>query len=125
MPLGVAATDSGCVYLSGCSSIGSDGIDYAGYFYDLMQECEQACEPMGIDLPSSAPFQIFPNPSSGWITISTQRGIRQWSVWNTAGQLIITSQDNQADLTQLPQGMYWIQIEDRQGYKAVQKWMKQ
>jgi hypothetical protein len=125
MALGVAATDSGCVYLSGCSSIGSDGIDYAGYFYDLMQECEQACEPMDIHLPSSTPFQIFPNPSSGWISISARHGIRQWSLWNTSGQLIIKSQDIQADLTQLPQGLYWIQVEDRQGYKEVQKWMKQ
>jgi hypothetical protein len=125
MPLGIAATDSGCVSLSGCSSIGSDGLDYAGYFYDLMQECEQACEPMHIENSTADAVQIFPNPSAGCISIYSKNGIRKCSIWSISGQLIMTSQENKVDLSNLSKGLYWIQTEDMKGEKSVQKWIKE
>jgi Kazal-type serine protease inhibitor domain/Secretion system C-terminal sorting domain len=125
MPLGIAATDSGCVFLSGCSSIGSDGLDYAGYFYDLMQECEQACEPMHIGLSSSSPFQIFPNPGNGMISIRNDAGIRKWSLRNIAGQIIFQSTENTANLSLVPQGMYWMELQNMKGEISVQKWIKE
>ncbi len=125
MPLGIVATDSGCVSLSGCSSIGSDGMDYAGYFYDLMQECEQACEPMKVEAPLAHSFEIFPNPSNGWISIRTETGIQNWTLRNVAGQVIFQSKENKADFTHLPQGLYWIELENMKGERSVQKWIKE
>jgi len=43
MPLGWALTDSGCVVLSGCSWIGSDGINYQSSFFSSSYECNSAC----------------------------------------------------------------------------------
>ncbi|MEN9969702.1 MAG: hypothetical protein RIR94_1909 [Bacteroidota bacterium] len=43
MPLGWALTDSGCVVLSGCGWIGSDGIDYTSSFFSSSYECNGAC----------------------------------------------------------------------------------
>jgi hypothetical protein len=43
MPLGWALTDSGCVVLSGCGWIGSDGIDYTSSFFSSSYECNSAC----------------------------------------------------------------------------------
>jgi len=126
MPLGVAATDSGCVFLSGCSSIGSDGIDYSGFFYDLMQECEQACDPMQVDQQTEEnSFQIFPNPSNGLISIQTKNGVRNWSVWNAIGKKVITGNEASTDLSHLSKGMYWIQVEDIQGKVFTAKWIKE
>jgi hypothetical protein len=43
MPLGWALTDSGCVVLSGCSWLGSDGINYQSSFFSSSYECNSAC----------------------------------------------------------------------------------
>ena len=43
MPLGWALSDSGCVMLSGCSMIGSDGINYATSFFQSSYQCNGAC----------------------------------------------------------------------------------
>ena len=43
MPLGWALTDSGCVVLSGCGWVGSDGINYESSFFSSSYECNSAC----------------------------------------------------------------------------------
>jgi hypothetical protein len=43
MSLGWALTDSGCVVLSGCSWLGSDGINYQSSFFSSSYECNSAC----------------------------------------------------------------------------------
>lgn len=43
MALGWGLTDSGCVVLSGCGWIGSDGIDYTSSFFASSYQCNSAC----------------------------------------------------------------------------------
>lgn len=43
MPLGFAFQGDGCYMLSGCSTIGTDGIDYAASFYTSSYECNSSC----------------------------------------------------------------------------------
>ncbi|MEN9973461.1 MAG: hypothetical protein RIS20_1808 [Bacteroidota bacterium] len=43
MPLGWAISDSGCVMLSGCSMVGSNGIDYTSSFFQSSYQCNGAC----------------------------------------------------------------------------------
>lgn len=43
MPLGWALSDSGCVMLSGCSMIGSNGTDYSTSFFQSSYQCNGAC----------------------------------------------------------------------------------
>jgi hypothetical protein len=43
MALGIAMTDSGCVSLSGCGYIGSDGIDYSLGFFTSSYACNASC----------------------------------------------------------------------------------
>ena len=43
MALGIAMTDSGCVSLSGCGFIGSDGIDYSNAFFTSAYACNSQC----------------------------------------------------------------------------------
>ena len=43
MPLGFAYQGDGCYMISGCSTIGTDGIDYSAYFYNSSYECNSAC----------------------------------------------------------------------------------
>lgn len=43
MVLGWAYIDTGCVLLSGCGTIGSDGIEYSNSFYSSSYACNSAC----------------------------------------------------------------------------------
>ena len=43
MALGIAMTDSGCVSLSGCGFIGTDGIDYTNAFFTSSYACINSC----------------------------------------------------------------------------------
>ena len=43
MALGIAITNNGCEFVSGCSTVGSDGVDYNDYFYTTMEGC-MACQ---------------------------------------------------------------------------------
>lgn len=43
MVLGWGLSDSGCVFLSGCSMIGSNGIDYSTSFFQSSYQCNGAC----------------------------------------------------------------------------------
>jgi hypothetical protein len=57
MVLGIGYTESGeCSYISGCSSIGSDGNDYNGYFFETMEACNATCAVVCPEIPSSADF---------------------------------------------------------------------
>lgn len=108
MFLGIAATDSGCVSLSGCSSVGSDGLDYAGYFYDLMQECEAACGTSSVithDLPN-----IFPNPAKD--VIQLDRVYEKTTLVNAFGQVIrIDKNVKTMNVSELAPGVYLFILE--------------
>jgi hypothetical protein len=43
MVLGWGLSDSGCVFLSGCSMIGSNGINYSTSFFQSSYQCNGAC----------------------------------------------------------------------------------
>jgi len=43
MPLGICVINNSCVAISGCSTTGSDGIDYSGSFYTSFTDCNTAC----------------------------------------------------------------------------------
>jgi hypothetical protein len=43
MALGVIRQNDSCFAVSGCSMIGSNGIDYSGYFYNSLYACNSLC----------------------------------------------------------------------------------
>lgn len=57
------------------------------------------------------PFMIFPNPSPGFVHISTQVPVIRIELWNMKGQLIRTPDSTVTlDLNDLPAGVYFIKI---------------
>lgn len=122
MPLGIAATDSGCVYLSGCSSIGSDGMDYAGYFYDFMEECNVACN-TGVQAegPVSTTY-LFPNPGAEHVSLSQY--VLRYKVYDTTGKLVLISSDQQVNTSNWNAGLYWFVFDLKDGQIASSKWLK-
>jgi hypothetical protein len=43
MALGIIRQNDSCFTVSGCSTIGSNGIDYSGYFYNSLYACNNLC----------------------------------------------------------------------------------
>jgi len=43
MALGVIRQNDSCFSVSGCSMIGSNGVDYSGYFYNSLYACNSLC----------------------------------------------------------------------------------
>jgi hypothetical protein len=117
MPLGVAQTAEGCVYLSGCSSIGSDGMDYSGYFYDWMEECQAACGSSGIE--AAAPIQlILSNPVQNELRVSSQ--VNQITLYNSLGENVLTSNTTTTNVGHLSNGLYLVKITGK-GISTVQR----
>jgi hypothetical protein len=116
MALGIAATDSGCISLSGCSSIGSDGYDYTGYFYDLMQECEAACG--GNSIGSKEQNVVYPNPTKDIIQLD--RNYQLIQVVNAFGQVVLKYNNTKSiNLISLPAGIYHLELQIDSNTKFV------
>ena len=117
MVLGIVATDSGCISLSGCSSIGSDGLDYAGYFYDLMQECETACG--GASIETNTQNLVYPNPTKDFIQLD--RNYQSIQVYNPLGQLVLKDNNTKLiNLSALPAGIYHLGLRN----DSIEKFVK-
>jgi hypothetical protein len=107
MPLGIAQTAEGCVYLSGCSSIGSDGMDYSGYFYDFMEECQTACG--SVSVKENNPLQLLsPNPVNE--TLNTSSSVNRVELYNTLGHLILISNQTQTNISHVSNGLYVVKL---------------
>ena len=68
----------------------------------------------------SGTFNVYPNPTNGILFVKTRRatslpGETKFHITNTMGQILMTGQitgeTQQIDVTNLPQGMYFIAID--------------
>ena len=64
---------------------------------------------MGLGEQSSTDFQVYPNPSNGTFTVEGTGILR---IANVLGQEIITKEINGMETIELPQGIYFVQLND-------------
>ena len=69
--------------------------------------------------PNQAKISVYPNPASDFISINRDENVKQLAVFNLVGRKI-KSFDNvvklqQYDISDLPNGMYLIQVQDAAG----------
>lgn len=67
---------------------------------------------------------LFPNPTYGILTISSEETVNSISVYNNLGMLVLSSTSNRNDLSFLPKGIYHVTIEFKSGKKAQEKVVK-
>lgn len=88
----------------------------------IIQTTETACDEVyfnfhyDVDETTADGFQVYPNPTTGLITISdTQPG--EYRITNTMGQTLMTGhfggENQQIDVSQLSEGMYFITIDGK------------
>lgn len=68
-------------------------------------------------------FSIFPNPAADILHVSAAEEVRAISVYNTSGQLLISSSETDVALTGLPAGVYFIKVTGEHS-SSVQKFCK-
>jgi len=143
MALGWGLTDSGCVVLSGCGWIGSDGIDYTSSFFSSSYECNSTyqnscqatyfygvssyypgeCVTSKVSLLSNNSFLLYPNPSKGQVTIEKLPANATITVLNIMGQKLETYHCNstsiELDLSHLASGTYLLQLNNTHCVKLL------
>ncbi len=79
----------------------------------------------GISATESFAFGIYPNPASTQVAVATDGGNFSLSVFNTAGQKVLTTPisetNNVIDVSRLARGLYMVELSDRAGQKAYRK----
>jgi hypothetical protein len=70
-------------------------------------------------------IQIYPNPTSRKINITTKKIIKQVKIYNSIGQLCLTSENTTVDLIELSNGIYYLTIQLVTGEIERKKLIKQ
>ena len=70
-------------------------------------------------------FAVYPNPTTGKVTVDTQSEITSVSIYNELGQLLGNTASKQIDLSSQPSGIYIIRIDFEDGKTATSKIIKQ
>ncbi len=78
----------------------------------------------GVGEAGAGMLQIFPNPTSGLVTVNSEVMIKNLSVLDNSGRLLLVNEvaalNYTLDLKQLKEGLYFIRIETTEG-KLVRK----
>lgn len=69
-------------------------------------------------------LQSYPNPTTDFVQVQSTQAIVQWKLYNNLGQVVqagsnIGQQTFQVDLSQLPQGCYYLKVNYENGQRAV------
>ena len=97
--------------------------------------CGENANSLGINVKNSTDVaeygieaKIYPNPTRGLVTVEAE-GLRQIEVLNTLGQRVATATGKgerlHIDISQLPAGIYFVNVTDGKGRKCVRKVVKE
>jgi hypothetical protein len=69
-------------------------------------------------------LKVYPNPTSDYINIETVTTIKELTVYNILGQLVIHSTVNKVDVSGLPNGTFIVEVLLNDGQKRYSKIVK-
>jgi hypothetical protein len=77
-------------------------------------ECTLECPNLGLDDPSMSEFTYFPNPVNDQLTINSQRDVKDITVYNMLGQVVVRQTPNMrnctVDMSSMQTGAYFVQV---------------
>ncbi|MFT6243417.1 MAG: hypothetical protein ACJA0U_000034 [Salibacteraceae bacterium] len=81
-----------------------------------------------LDLEIDPMISIYPNPTNSFITISSEHELKAYQFFDMSGKMIlsneITLQEELVDLSDIPQGFYFIRVRLKDGRESVKKLVK-
>jgi len=69
-------------------------------------------------------FKIYPNPTNGQVNISTNTAIKKINIYNSLGKLYLSIDDNSFNISEFPNGIYYLSIQFKTGSITVKKLVK-
>ncbi len=74
----------------------------------------QPCWPLGNEVLSKLDdeLNVFPNPVSGVLYIKTESK-RKRELYNSVGQIVFSTKENEIDVRNIPKGIYYLKIENK------------
>ena len=80
---------------------------------------------LGVNTSNQLDFSLYPNPTSGKLTINSNQKINNIEVYSQLGQLILSvPKKNEIDISYLNSGIYFIKITDEKENSTVKKVIK-
>ena len=105
---------------------GSDTLNLTSvglYDFFVLKMSEYTPTSIAVSENSKNRILIYPNPTTGILTIEGAEGIA--SVYDIYGRLVLTANTNALDISQAATGIYFVRIVDEQGKVYVAKVMKE
>lgn len=99
------------------------------YSFELVEDTELVAHFSGTGVNErEVSFSVFPNPTNGQVTI-TGENLRKAEVVNMLGQQVAIAKGKgetlQVDISDLPVGIYFVNVTDEEGRKCVRKVVKE
>ena len=85
-------------------------------------DCENVTV-VGLQEKKKSELRIYPNPTTGILTIEGAEGIA--SIYDIYGRLVLTANTNALDISKAAMGIYFVRVLDEQGKVYVAKVMKE
>ena len=78
-------------------------------FFENFSKCETA-NSIG-EIPKQSGIRVFPNPANTLVQIKAEKAIAEIQIFNSAGQWVGSSNHSQLDVSILPLGIYFLQVQ--------------
>lgn len=103
-------------------NFGSEGTDKVYYFDDVKMYSEAT----GLYELNKADFEVYPNPASDYLFVSNSSDLKRVDIYTVTGQKVKTVQafGDKIEITELPQGVYVLSAENKNGEVFSKKFFK-
>ncbi|RLD30625.1 MAG: hypothetical protein DRI70_00605 [Bacteroidetes bacterium] len=117
----IRATDGTAADLNGDGDL---DVISASFFHAKIAWYEYL-EPLGISDNNYSRVVLYPNPTQGLVTLLSDQTITKIELLNSLGQNIdLTWDTSQIDLSKLESGIYFLRIQDHNGFSEIHKIIK-
>lgn len=104
--------------------VNATSIVHAGWGHSLFDYCLGTFEECGLSTSSKEVFideslKIFPNPVSNLLTISSDNTIDRLEVFNLLGKRVISSQQKEISVSDIPDGTYILKLYQGDKYQVL------
>lgn len=72
----------------------------------------------------SSDITVYPNPASDWIKIQSKDKVNSVSIFNSAGALVLQSEQDTLNINHLPKGAYFLKVSFANGKESAKKFVK-
>ncbi len=112
------------VYAEDLDGDGDMDVLSASFDDDKIAWYENSCI-LGVNENALSDFSVYPNPTTGVLTVQSKTAIVQIEIHNLLGQLVLSNTNqNTIDISGVSQGIYFIKVKDQNGNFGTQKLVK-